>query len=216
MNLSNTEAAIEAILFSMGETVPTKKIAEALEMEEDDAYSIIKNMMDKYESSPRGIRIAEIDNGFQMCTKEAYYEQVKKVNHKMKEFILTDVLIETLAIIAYKQPITRAHVEAIRGVNSNHAVNRLVEYNLVCEVGRMDAPGRPILFGTTKDFLRGFGLQNMNDLPQLGEEALNHLKEEAEKEVQLTIGDDGNIEEEAHQEEIILSDGEAVLESKDI
>lgn len=204
MTLSKTEAAIEAILFTMGDAVPTKKIAEAMEIDPEDCHDILRNMKDKYEAKERGIRIIEIDNSFQMCTKEAYYDQVKKVNYKLKEFILTDVLIETLAIIAYKQPITRAHVEAIRGVNSSHAVNRLVEYNLVCEVGRMDAPGKPILFGTTKDFLRGFGLQNVADLPQLGEEALNHLKEEAEKEVQLTITDDGAIEEESYNEEIDL------------
>lgn len=204
MNLSTTEAAIEAILFTMGEAVPTKKIAEALEIEEKDTYNILINMKDKYDGQERGIRIIEIDNAFQMCTKEAYYEQVKKVNFKLKEFILTDVLIETLAIIAYKQPITRAHIEAVRGVNCYHGVNRLVEYNLVCEVGRMDAPGKPILFGTTKDFLRGFGLQNVNELPQLGEEAMNHLKEEAEKEVQLTIGDNGNIEADRSDEEINL------------
>ena len=196
MNFTDLEAAIEAILFSMGEAVPTKKIAEALELEEEDIYNILINMKDKYDEKARGVRIIEIDNAFQMCTKEAYYDYVKKVNYKLKEFVLTDVLIETLAIVAYKQPITRAHIESIRGVNSNHAVNRLVEYNLVYEVGRVDAPGKPILFGTTKDFLRGFGLQNVEELPQLGEEAMNHLKEEAEKEVQLTIGDDGHIEEE--------------------
>lgn len=198
MNLSITEAAIEAILFSMGEMVPTKKIAEAMEIDEEDTYNVIRNMMDKYDEIERGIRIIEIDNGFQMCTKEAYYDQVKKVNYKLKEFILTDVLIETLAIIAYKQPLTRAHIEAVRGVNCNHAVNRLVEYNLVCEVGRMEAPGKPILFGTTKDFLRGFGLQNVDELPQLGEDAMIHLREEAEKEIQLTIGDNGDIEEDGN------------------
>lgn len=196
MNLSQTEAAIEAILFTMGEAVPTKKIAEALELDQDDLYLIIKNMQDKYDEAPRGIKIIEIDNGFQMCTKEAYYEVVKRINFRLKEFILTDVLIETLAIVAYKQPITRAHIEDIRGVNSTHSVNKLVEYNLICEVGRMDAPGKPILFGTTKDFLRGFGLQSVHELPELGQEALNHIKEEAEKEIQLTFGEDGAIEEE--------------------
>lgn len=196
MNFTTIEAAIEAILFSMGEAVPTKKIAEAMEMDPDDCYGIIKNMQDKYDESERGIMIMEIDNGFQMCTKEAYYEPVKRINHKLKEFVLTDVLIETLAIVAYKQPITRAHVEDIRGVNSNHAINKLVEYNLVCEVGRMDAPGKPILFGTTKDFLRGFGLSSVQDLPEIGEEALAHIVEEAQKEVQLTINDEGEIEEE--------------------
>lgn len=211
MNLSKTEAAIEAILFSMGDMVPTKKIAEAMEIEEEDVYSIIKNMQDKYDETERGVRIIEIDNGFQMCTKEDYYEQVKKVNFKLREFALTDVLIETLAIIAYKQPITRAAIEAIRGVNSNHAVNKLVEYNLVCEIGRMDAPGKPILFGTTKDFLRGFGLQNVAELPELGEEALNHIKEEAEKEVQLTIGEDGTIEEDHSEDDGVIDLDNLVL-----
>ncbi len=201
MNLSKMEAAIEAILFSMGDMVPTEKIGEALEVADKDVYNIIKNMQDKYDCEERGVRIIEIDNGFQMCTKEAYYDHVKRVNYRLKEFVLTDVLIETLAIVAYKQPITRASIESVRGVNSNHAVNKLIEYNLVCEVGRMDAPGKPILFGTTKDFLRGFGLQNVEELPQLGEEALTHIKEEAEKEVQLTIGDDGHIEEENESEE---------------
>lgn len=196
MNLSRTEAAIEAILFSMGEAVPVKKIAEALEMDEDDCYNIIVNMRDKYDEELRGVMLVEIDESFQMATKKDYYEQVKRVNFKLKEFVLTDVLIETLAIIAYQQPITRAHIESVRGVNSNHAVNKLLEYNLVCEVGRMDAPGKPILFGTTKDFLRGFGLQSMEELPQVGEEALSHIKHEVEKEVQLTImdGTDGEVE----------------------
>lgn len=206
MNFTDMEAAIEAILFSMGDAVPTKKISEALEIDEEDTYNILINMKDKYDEEARGVRVIEIDNAFQMCTKEAYYEYVKKVNYKLKEFVLTDVLIETLAIVAYKQPVTRAHVEAIRGVNSNHAVNRLVEYNLVCEIGRMDAPGKPILFGTTKDFLRGFGLQNVEELPQLGEEAMNHLKEEAEKEVQLTIGDNGTIEEDHTMEALNMDD----------
>lgn len=196
MNLSKTEASIEAILFSMGDAVPVKKLAEALEMDEEDCYLILKNMRDKYDDEERGIILVEIDESFQMATKREYYEQVKRVNFKLKEFVLTDVLIETLAIIAYQQPITRAHIESVRGVNSNHAVNKLVEYNLICEVGRMDAPGKPILFGTTKDFLRGFGLQSMDELPELGEEALRHIKHEVEKEVQLTImdSDDGHVE----------------------
>lgn len=192
MNLSKTEAAMEAILFSMGEAVPVKKIAEAMEMDENDCYRILKNMKDKYDEVERGIMLMEIDESFQMATKREYYDEVKRVNFKLKEFVLTDVLIETLSIIAYQQPITRAHIESVRGVNSNHAVNRLIEYNLICEVGRMDAPGKPILFGTTKDFLRGFGLQSVEELPEVGEEALNHIKSEVEKEVQMTIMDSGD------------------------
>jgi segregation and condensation protein B len=191
MNFSKTEAAIEAILFSMGEAVPTRKIAEALELSVDDVYQVLLNMKDKYDDHERGVMLLEIDESFQMCTKREYYEQVKKINFKLKEFILTDVLIETLSIVAYKQPVTRAQIEAIRGVNSNHAVNKLIEYNLVSEVGRLEVPGRPILFGTTKDFLRGFGLQSVKELPELGAEALSHLKEEVEQEMQLALPQEG-------------------------
>jgi segregation and condensation protein B len=180
----------------MGEAVPTRKIAEALELEVEDVYAILKNMKDKYDELERGVMLIEIDESFQMCTKREHYEAIKKVNFKLKEFVLTDVLIETLSIVAYKQPVTRAEIESVRGVNSNHAVNKLVEYNLVCEIGRLDVPGRPIQFGTTKDFLRGFGLQSVEELPELGAEALNNLKQEVEKEMQLTLID-GDIEDES-------------------
>lgn len=101
--------------------------------------------------------------------------------------MLTDVLLETLSIIAYKQPVTKLEVEKIRGVKSDHAVNKLVEYNLACEVGRLDAPGKPILFGTTEEFLRRFSIQSVDDLPVLNPEQVEHFKSEAEEEVQLKL-----------------------------
>jgi len=213
MNFSKTEAAIEAILFSMGEAVPTRKIAEALELSADDVYQVLLNMKDKYDEHERGVMLLEIDESFQMCTKRAYYEQVKKVNFKLKEFILTDVLIETLSIVAYKQPVTRAQIEAVRGVNSNHAVNKLIEYNLVCEIGRLEVPGKPILFGTTKDFLRGFGLQSVKELPELGAEALSHLKDEVEQEMQLTLPQEEPIED---LEETIEEEQNRVIDLDDL
>ena len=104
-----------------------------------------------------------------------------------KKYVLTDVLLETLSIIAYKQPVTKLEIEKIRGVKSDHAVNKLVEYNLVCEVGRMDAPGKPILFGTTEEFLRRFSIQSLEELPSMNPEQMESFKEEAEEEVQLTL-----------------------------
>ena len=98
-----------------------------------------------------------------------------------------DVLLETLSIIAYKQPITKIEIEKIRGVKSDHAVNKLVEYNLVCELGRKDAPGRPLLFGTTEDFLRCFGVQSLDDLPILSQDKMEEFKTEAEQEAQLKL-----------------------------
>ena len=143
--------------------------------------------MDRYENEDRGIHIIELDGAFQMCTKPDMYETIIKITHIPKKHILTDVLLETLSIIAYKQPITKLQIEAIRGVKSDHAVNRLVEYNLICEMGRMDAPGRPILFGTTEEFLRSFGLQSLEALPVMNPETIEDFKIEAEEEMQLTL-----------------------------
>jgi segregation and condensation protein B len=101
--------------------------------------------------------------------------------------VLSDVLLETLSIIAYKQPITKLEIEKIRGVKCDHAVNKLVEYNLVSELGRLDAPGRPLLFGTTEDFLRCFGVQSIQDLPMVNQDRFEDFKAEAEEEIQLKL-----------------------------
>lgn len=187
MEIKKLEAMIEAILFTMGEAVEIERIAQALEHDVDTIRKIVHNMMDRYEEEERGIKIIELDNSFQMCTKADMYEAIVKIAHVPKKHILTDVLLETLSIIAYKQPITKIQIENIRGVKSDHAVNKLVEYNLACEVGRMDAPGRPILFGTTEEFLRNFGIASLEDLPVVTPEKVADFKMEAEEEVQLQL-----------------------------
>ena len=181
------EATIEAILFTMGEAVEAERIAAAVEQDEDTIRSIIRNMMERYEEEDRGIQIVELDGSFQMCTKASMYETIIKIAHIPKKQVLTDVLLETLSIIAYKQPITKLEIEAIRGVKTDHAVNKLVEYGLVCEVGRMDAPGRPILFGTTEEFLRYFGIETLEDLPVPATDKVEDFKMEAEEEIQLKL-----------------------------
>ena len=143
--------------------------------------------MDKYEAEDRGVRIIELEDAFQMCTKTQMYEYLIRVAKQPKKYVLTDVLLETLSIIAYKQPVTKLEIEKIRGVKSDHAVNKLVEYNLVCEKGRMEAPGKPILFGTTEEFLRRFSIQSVEDLPSLNPEQMESFKEEAEEEIQLKL-----------------------------
>ena len=122
-----------------------------------------------------------------MCTKKETYEYLIRVAKQPKKYVLTDVLLETLSIIAYKQPVTKLEVEKIRGVKSDHAVNKLVEYNLVSECRRLDAPGKPILFGTTEEFLRRFSVQSVDDLPGVNPEQMESFKEEAEEEVQLKL-----------------------------
>ena len=185
--IEKTESAIEAILFTMGDSVETGKIARAINHDEETTRKIIHNMMDRYSGQHRGIKIVELDNAFQMCTNPEYYEQLIKVASQPKKQILTDVLLETLSIIAYKQPITRIEIEKIRGVKCDHAVNKLVEYNLVMEVGRLDAPGRPILFGTSEEFLRQFGISSLEDLPIINKAKEEEFKLEAEEEVQLKL-----------------------------
>ncbi len=187
MQLSKIEAVIEAILFTMGEAVELEKLAKAIEHDEPTTNKLMNKLIHKYESECRGVKIIQIDTGYQMCTKETYYDFVKKVATKTQSIQLTDVLLETLSIIAYKQPITKAHIEQIRGVRSNHAVNKLIEYQLVSECGRLEAPGRPILFGTTEAFLRHFGFKSLGELPILKDEKLSEIKSEVEKEVQLKL-----------------------------
>lgn len=187
MEKNELEAAIEAILFTMGEAVETGRIAAALKEDTNAVRETVRGMIRRYEEEGHGIQIIELEDAFQMCTKASMYEHLVKIAHVPKRHILTDVLLETLSIIAYKQPITKQEIEAIRGVKSDHAVNKLIEYNLACEVGRMDAPGRPILFGTTEDFLRSFGISSLEDLPVIEPEKLEDFKAEAEKEVKLTL-----------------------------
>ncbi|MCI8638039.1 MAG: SMC-Scp complex subunit ScpB [Coprococcus sp.] len=185
--IKRLESIIEAVLFTMGESVQVEKIAAAIEHDEETTVKIIHNMMDRYQSEDRGVRIIELDHAFQMCTKPEMYEYLIRVAKQPKRYILTDVMLETLSIIAYRQPVTRLEIEKIRGVKSDHAVNKLIEYDLVCEQGRLDAPGRPLLFGTTEEFLRRFGVQSLEDLPGIDAEKMETLKEEAEDEVQLKL-----------------------------
>lgn len=187
MELKQVEAQIEAILFTMGEAVELERIAGAIEQDEETTRKIIHNMSDKYDSEDRGIHIIELEGSFQLCTKPTMYESIIKITHIPKKHVLTDALLETLSIVAYKQPITKLQIEAIRGVKSDHAVNKLIEYNLVCELGRLDAPGRPILLGTTEEFLRSFGLQSLDALPVINPEKLEDFKLEAEEEMQLKL-----------------------------
>lgn len=187
LELKQIEAAIEAILFTMGNSVELSRIAAAIGHDEETTRRLIHNMMDKYQHEDRGIQIIELEDSFQMCTKKEMYEYLIRVASTPKRQVLTDVLLETLSIIAYKQPVTKLDIEKIRGVKCDHAVNKLVEYNLVCEAGRLDAPGRPLLFATTEEFLRSFGVSSLEELPLVKQDKLEEFKQEAEEEAQLTL-----------------------------
>lgn len=195
MSIEKTEAAIEAILFTMGESVEAEKIAVAIEHDVDTTVKIIHNMMDKYENEDRGIKIIELEGSFQLCTKEEYYDNLIRICSQPRRYTLTDAALETLSIIAYKQPVTKIEIEKIRGVNSDRSVNKLVELELVKEVGRLDAPGRPMLFGTTEEFLRTFGVGSIDELPVISEDMVEQYKEEAEYEIASELKEEAMNEE---------------------
>ena len=197
MSTEKMYAVIEAVLFTMGESVETAKLAAAIEQDVSTTVKLMHNLMDRYEAEDRGIKIIELGDSFQLCTKPETYEYLIKVAAQPKKQVLTDVLLETLSIIAYKQPITKQEIEGIRGVSCDHAVNKLVEYGLVDEVGRLDAPGRPILFGTTESVLRSFGVRNVDELPVISPDKVEDFRKEAESETEGAQKQEASDEKEA-------------------
>ena len=187
MEEKNYKAIIEAILFTMGESVELEKIADAIELDKKTTKKLINEMMQEWNDEGRGVAIMELDGAYQMCTRTEMYEYLIRIAKQPKRRVLTDVLLETLSIIAYKQPVTKMEIEKIRGVSSDHAVSKLVEYNLVCELGRLDAPGRPLLFGTTEEFLRSFGVHSVDELPVLSPVQLEEFKQEVEEEMNVQL-----------------------------
>lgn len=187
MDRRKAEAAIEAILFAAGDSVELEKLAAAIDQDVETTRKLLLHMTERYREEERGIELAELDGAWQLRTKKDYYEYLIRIASQPRKIVLTDVVMETLSIIAYKQPVTKLEIEKIRGVKSDHAVNRLVEYSLIREMGRLDAPGRPILFGTTEEFLRHFGLHSLEDLPEIDTVQMEDFKAEAEEEVEAKI-----------------------------
>ena len=168
----------------MGDAVELSEIANAIELTEAETEALLNELMLLYEENDRGIRIVRVKDAFQMVTNSAYYEYLIRIAKQPKKRTLTDVLLETLSIIAYRQPVTKTEIDEIRGVSSEHAVSRLVEYGLVCPLGRKtDALGNPMLYGTTEDFLKSFGVTSITELPELSEDVLERFQGEEEVEV---------------------------------
>lgn len=189
-NEKEQEAVIEAVLFTMGRSVELRQLAAAIGQNKETALEAVERLKARYDKNKHcGMQVIALEDSYQMCTKSKYYDNLIRVAATPKKQLLTEVVLETLSIIAYKQPVTKLEIEKIRGVKSDHAVNRLVEYNLVYEVGRMDAPGRPALFATTEEFLRRFGVGSTDDLPSMNPEQAEEIKSEVEEELQLKLGD---------------------------
>lgn len=187
MEREKAKAIIEAVLFTMGDSVEIARLAEVIEFDRKETKELLEEMKASYQTQDRGIELIELEDAVQLCTKNAMYEYLIKIAKTPKKYTLSDTILETLSIIAYKQPVTKLDIERIRGVSCDFAVNRLIEFDLVQEVGRMDAPGRPMLFGTTEQFLRSFGVKSLSDLPELNPVQVEEFREQAEAEARQTV-----------------------------
>ena len=161
---TDKDKMLEAMLFASPESVPLASLAEALGCDIPLTRNLLTRMAEAYAEAQSGIQLQEIDESYRLCTNPIYYQGIERLLKLKPRRALTQTLLETLAIIAYKQPVTKAIIEDIRGVNADHAVNKLMEYGLITEKGRLDAPGRPILFGTSDEFLLYYGLRNVEEL----------------------------------------------------
>lgn len=187
MSINSDMAALEAILFAMGEPVGLDRLAGAIERSPEETQALLEELGARYDRDGAGIRLLRLEDSYQLTTRKEYYEALIRIAKQPKKPHLTDVMMETLSIIAYKQPVTRSEIENIRGVSCEHAVNRLLEYDLIRELGRLQVPGRPILLGTTDTFLRCFGMETTEDLPQLSTVELEDFKAEAEAELRIQV-----------------------------
>ncbi|MBS4791471.1 SMC-Scp complex subunit ScpB [Clostridium sp. AM22-11AC] len=185
----------------MGSAVELKQLATAIGQDKETAKAAVERLMKRYQTGKHGMEILQLEDSYQMCTQSKYYSNLIRIASAPKKQVLSDIVLETLSIIAYRQPVTKLEIEKIRGVKSDHAVNRLVEYNLVYEAGRLDAPGRPALFATTEEFMRRFGIGTLSDLPNMDPEQEDEIRTAVEEELKFKLEELGssNATEEAQE-----------------
>ena len=167
MEQNELQRIAEAILFAAGDPMPAARIAEVAECDIDEVHKAVAGLMDAYSFDRRGIRIVKLEDSYQMCSAGEYSSYVTKALETRKPPKLSASQLETLTVIAYYQPATKAYVEQIRGVDSSYSVGALLNKKLIEECGRLNVPGRPILYRTTPDFLRTFGIESVQELPEI-------------------------------------------------
>ena len=177
MQINKTKAIIEAVLFSAGREVKKNELMLTLELSSEEIDEIITIMQQDYKNEERGIELIKINDGYQLCTKKDMYEYIYPVIDKRTKPNLSTASLETLSIIAYNPRITRAEIEAIRGVSADACVYKLLEYGLIEEAGKVDLPGKPMSYKTTNEFLKMFGYSSLNDLPELPRYKLDENKQ---------------------------------------
>ena len=167
MEIEKIKQIIESIMFAVGRDISTKELSSVLEMTPENIEEIIENMRVEFEEAKRGVQIIKVNDGYQLCSRKENYEYIYQIIDKRNKPNLSQAALETLAIIAYNPKITRAEIESIRGVNSDGTIYKLLDHNLIEDAGRLDAPGRPTTYQTTKEFLRLFGYTSLEELPEL-------------------------------------------------
>lgn len=185
------ENIIEAVLFTMGESVSVDTLSLAVKQDADVTKEACERLVNKYENEykTRGMKVVRINGKYQMVSNNEYFQNLIAVCANPKKPTLTEAILETLSIVAYKQPITKPEIEDIRGVKSDFSINKLIEYGLIEEQGRLDTAGRPIILGTTELFLRRFGLESNDQLPHLDEQKEKEIETEVEAELSKTFGE---------------------------
>ncbi len=167
MNKKQTLAAIEAVLFASGDPISIERLSQAFEIKSEEIEKYITELEKKYDDSDSGIYVIRLENTYQLVTREDFAPYIKKVFDLKRRTPLSPAALEVLAVVAYNQPVTRAFIEQVRGVDCSGVVSTLIEKGLIEERGRLELPGRPLLYGTTKTFLRSFSLNDLGDLPPL-------------------------------------------------
>ena len=182
----NPKSACEAILFASGASVELSRLAQALELSEDEVRGVLDELTDEYQTAQRGITIIRLDNAYQMATVKEYAPQIRTVMDLRRNTPLSQAALEVLAVVAYNQPVTKAFVEQVRGVDCSGVIGSLTQKGLIEEKGRLELPGRPLLYGTTENFLRCFNISSLEELPPLpedeegGSEKIEERSEESE------------------------------------
>ena len=167
MELSKEQSIIEAMLFAAGREVKVKELMNVLELGAEDIDKIILNMKTEYEARNSGMEIIKVDDSYQLCTRKDYYEYIYPLFDNRAKPNISNAALETLSIIAYNPNVTRAEIEAIRGVNADGTVYKLLEFDLIEESGKLDAPGRPTMYKVTSKFMKMFGISSLDELPEL-------------------------------------------------
>lgn len=191
MNMKELQNALEAILFAAGEPVELEKLSQALETDELLLSQVLENLRALYDERDGGLCILKLDDRYQLCTKKEYAEPVRRILESKRNTPLSQAAFEVLAIIAYNQPVTKAFVEQIRGVDCSGVISTLCQRMLIEEKGRLELPGRPLVYGTTPDFLRCFCLSSLDDLPPVPEksEETDGADEKSEENLQTNEND---------------------------